>query len=74
MLRIEEKLRGNDYRIPPEELEWTDQNLGKGVQGIVKKAIWQGTTDVAVKVLNNLPEFIDDQELGSFYKEIELLR
>ncbi len=74
LIQIEEKLRGNAYKIPPEELEWTDQNLGKGAQGIVKKAIWQGTTDVAVKLLNNLPEFVDEKELGSFYKEIELLR
>jgi hypothetical protein len=45
-----------------------------GASGIVRKGIWLGTTQVAVKVLNNLPEYLQSDELQSFYAEIELLR
>jgi hypothetical protein len=73
-LEIEEKLRLNSYNIHASDVEWSDQNLGKGGSGVVKKAIWLQTTEVAVKLLNGLPEFIDDKEMTSFYKEIEILR
>jgi hypothetical protein len=82
-LKIEEKLRTN-YRIPAEEIEWKEE-IAKGASGLVKKGkkrhygtdklgVWLGTTEVAVKALNNVVEFIDDKELESFYKEIEILR
>jgi hypothetical protein len=74
VLQIEEKLRLNSYNIPAEELEWSEDKLGKGSSGVVKKALWLGTTEVAVKLLNSLPEFIEDHEISSFYKEIEILR
>jgi hypothetical protein len=48
--------------------------IAKGASGVVKKGLWLKTTEVAVKALNNLPEFTDQQEMLSFYKEIETLR
>lgn len=42
--------------------------------GIVKKGIWLNSVEVAVKSINNIPEFIDEWETNTFYKEIELLR
>jgi hypothetical protein len=39
---------------------------------VVKKGMFL-KTQVAVKVLRNLPEFTDQEELGMFYKEITML-
>ena len=36
--------------------------------------IWLKTTTVAVKALNNVPEFTSEEEIEEFYKEIEILR
>lgn len=78
-VEIEEKLRRNCYDIPSNDLEWivkpdgTDL-LGKGVSGVVRKGKWLKTTEVAIKALNNLPEFTDNEEMIGFYKEIETLR
>ena len=76
-VEIEEKLRREQYDIPSADLEWgsgpTDI-LGKGASGVVKKGRWLKTTDVAIKALNNLPEFTDSRETTSFFKEIEMLR
>ena len=46
----------------------------KGGAGVVKKAIWMNAHDVAVKTLNNHPEFVDEEEMATFYKEIKILR
>jgi serine/threonine protein kinase len=48
-------------------------NRKKGGAGVVKKAIWMKAHEVAVKMLNNSPEFTDDQEQASFLKEIQIL-
>eukprot|EP01119_Soliformovum_irregulare_P025245 TRINITY_DN92_c0_g2_i1.p1 TRINITY_DN92_c0_g2~~TRINITY_DN92_c0_g2_i1.p1 ORF type:complete len:736 (+),score=176.03 TRINITY_DN92_c0_g2_i1:89-2296(+) len=73
-VEIEEKLRRNAYEIGPFDLEWSPGNiLGKGASGVVKKGIWLKTTEVAVKGLNNLPEFTDVEEMQGFYQEIETL-
>lgn len=45
-----------------------------GAAGIVRKGIWLTTTEVALKALNNLPEFITQEELAEFYKELAILR
>jgi hypothetical protein len=76
-IQIEEKLRREQYAIPAQDLEWgtgTADILGKGASGVVKKGRWLKTTDVAIKALNNLPEFTDPREMMSFFKEIEMLR
>lgn len=75
--QIEEKLRREQYDIPANDLEWgvgSSDILGKGASGVVKKGRWLKTTDVAIKALNNLPEFTDEREMISFFKEIEMLR
>jgi hypothetical protein len=74
MFQIEERLKLNSYNISPDEIEWSDERIGHGGSGIVKKALWLQSTEVAVKLLHGLPEFIDDKEMTNFYKEIELLR
>lgn len=40
----------------------------------MRRGLWLKTTEVAVKGLNNLPEFTDEEEMVGFYKEIETLR
>lgn len=69
------KLSSNGLEIPPEQIEWSEKTqefLGKGASGIVRKGTWLKTT-VAIKALNNLPEFTDDEEIRSFYQEIGTL-
>lgn len=39
----------------------------------MKKAIWMKAHEVAVKTLNNVPEFVDEAEMASFFKEIQIL-
>ena len=56
------------YHRKPSNPNWI------GASGIVKRGLWLATTEVAVKALNNLPEFTDQQEISQFYKEIETLR
>lgn len=74
-VEIEQKLRRNKFDIPESDLDWQANDiLGKGASGVVKRGIWQKTTEVAVKALNNLPEFTDNEEMIGFYKEIETLR
>jgi len=75
-LEIEQKLKRNQYEIPAQDLEWSQGSkdvLGKGASGVVKKGRWLKTTEVAIKALNNLPEFTDEEETVGFYKEIETL-
>jgi len=75
-LEIEEKLRKREFAIPASDLEWgggTNSILGKGSSGVVKRGLWLKTTEVAIKALNNLPEFTDESEMFGFYKEIEML-
>jgi len=60
--------------INPNDLEVVEnQNVGKGASGVVKKGIWLKSVDVAIKTLNNLPEFISDEEKDSFFREMKLL-
>lgn len=61
------------YNIPADDLEWGGDEIGKGASGVVTKGKWLRTTDVAIKRLNNLPEFTDQEEMTSFYHEIETL-
>jgi hypothetical protein len=87
-IEIQEKLRNNSYYITPEQIELKDEQIGKGASGFVRKGdmscatsvfltmtgIWLKTTTVAVKALNNVPEFTSEEEIEEFYKEIEILR
>jgi Protein kinase domain/PH domain len=71
--RIEEKLV-ETYNIPPEAIEWEGgDTLGKGASGVVKRGTWLKTQTVAVKLLNNVPEFIDADEFREFFTEIDTL-
>ena len=45
--------------------------MKKGGAGVVKKAIWMKTHEVAVKTLNIHPEFAIEEDMASFYKEIK---
>jgi len=69
----EERLAQIGCELSPDTIEWGTELLGKGAAGVVKKGKWLGTTEVAIKTLNNIPEFLDQEEINSFYKEIELL-
>eukprot|EP01116_Phalansterium_solitarium_P003438 TRINITY_DN14262_c0_g1_i1.p1 TRINITY_DN14262_c0_g1~~TRINITY_DN14262_c0_g1_i1.p1 ORF type:complete len:692 (-),score=238.55 TRINITY_DN14262_c0_g1_i1:205-2280(-) len=72
---IERKLR--QLCIAASELDWAadpnDALIGKGASGWVRRGWWLKTTEVAVKGLNNLPEFIEPDEKAGFYREIEML-
>eukprot|EP01116_Phalansterium_solitarium_P007463 TRINITY_DN2014_c0_g1_i2.p1 TRINITY_DN2014_c0_g1~~TRINITY_DN2014_c0_g1_i2.p1 ORF type:complete len:695 (+),score=192.50 TRINITY_DN2014_c0_g1_i2:195-2279(+) len=70
---IIEDLRKNTYEIPPADLEFTELELGAGASGVVHTGLWLKSTEVAIKALKNLPEFIDRKEMTQFYGEIELL-
>jgi len=71
---IQEELRKTGVQeIPPDALTFDDQVIGSGASGVVKRGTWLKTTEVAVKVLKNIPEFTDKKDLLSFYKEIETL-
>jgi len=73
-VQIEEELKKAGHNISPSELEFENGiELGKGASGVVRKGLWLKSTEVAVKVMKNLPEFIDKEEMTSFYKEIEML-
>lgn len=87
---IQEELRKTGVQeIPPEALTFGQEEIGSGTHqlwkmenslfcvgasGIVKRGTWLKTTEVAVKVLKNIPEFTDKKDLLAFYKEIETLR
>jgi len=73
IVQIEERLRHMEYSINPTDLVLEEKILGKGASGTVKRGTWLGTTTVAVKVLNELPEFTNNEDIGEFYKEIEML-
>eukprot|EP01119_Soliformovum_irregulare_P009740 TRINITY_DN2341_c0_g1_i1.p1 TRINITY_DN2341_c0_g1~~TRINITY_DN2341_c0_g1_i1.p1 ORF type:complete len:506 (+),score=110.78 TRINITY_DN2341_c0_g1_i1:248-1765(+) len=71
---LEERLDARGQAINEKDLQWgTDDEIGRGGQGIVRKGLWLGSLTVAVKILNNLPEFLDEEEIVSFYKEIAVL-
>lgn len=71
---IQEELRKTGVQeIPPEALTFNEEVIGSGASGIVKRGLWLKSTEVAVKVLKNVPEFTDRRDLLSFYKEIETL-
>lgn len=71
---IQEELRKSGVQeIPPDALTFGQEEIGSGASGIVKKGTWLKTTEVAVKVLKNIPEFTDKRDLLAFYKEIETL-
>lgn len=71
---IQEELRKTGVQeIPPEALTFGQEEIGSGASGIVKRGTWLKTTEVAVKVLKNIPEFTDKKDLLAFYKEIETL-
>eukprot|EP01118_Nematostelium_gracile_P015413 TRINITY_DN6173_c0_g1_i2.p1 TRINITY_DN6173_c0_g1~~TRINITY_DN6173_c0_g1_i2.p1 ORF type:complete len:778 (+),score=161.64 TRINITY_DN6173_c0_g1_i2:127-2460(+) len=70
---IIEDLRKAEFQLHPEDLVFVDDVVGQGASGVVRKGKWLGTTEVAVKLLKNLPEFTDSREMTSFYKEIETL-
>jgi len=71
---IQEELRKTGVQeIPPEALTFNEEVIGSGASGVVKRGMWLKTTEVAVKVLKNIPEFTDRKDLLGFYKEIETL-
>lgn len=71
---IQEELRKTGVQeIPPDALTFGQEEIGSGASGVVKRGTWLKTTEVAVKVLKNIPEFTDKKDLLSFYKEIETL-
>jgi hypothetical protein len=76
-LELDKQLRDREYRIPSEQIDFVSHgslDLKRGGSGTVKRGRWLNTTEVAIKMLNNLPEFIDPDEMQSFYKEIRILR
>eukprot|EP01119_Soliformovum_irregulare_P007413 TRINITY_DN19828_c0_g1_i1.p1 TRINITY_DN19828_c0_g1~~TRINITY_DN19828_c0_g1_i1.p1 ORF type:complete len:931 (-),score=271.80 TRINITY_DN19828_c0_g1_i1:37-2829(-) len=74
-VEIEERLsHAGPLYIEASEVEFdASEVIGKGAAGIVRKGVWLGSTEVAIKALNNVPEFTDNQELVQFYKEIVTL-
>jgi len=71
---IQEELRKTGVQeISPEALTFDEEVIGSGASGVVKRGMWLKTTEVAVKVLKNIPEFTDRKDLLGFYKEIETL-
>jgi hypothetical protein len=46
----------------------------KGTSGIVRKGLWLKSTEVAIKALNNTPEFTDASDMKAFLEEVEMLR
>ncbi|PRP82898.1 hypothetical protein PROFUN_06675 [Planoprotostelium fungivorum] len=73
--RIVKSLKNNQFRIPPGDLQLQEEGgeIGSGASGVVKKGVWLKTTDVAVKILKDLPEFLDASESIAFYREMETL-
>ncbi len=72
-LNVEEQMKRNSLYILERDLEWTDDVLGKGAFGVVKRGVWLKTTEVAIKTLNNVPEFTDQIEINQFYNELQTL-
>lgn len=68
-----EKLQNTGCEINPNDLEWSSEVIGKGGSGLVKRGTWLKSVPVAIKTLNNIPEFIEQEEYESFLKEIALL-
>jgi len=73
--QIQDKLEKSGYKLRPEDLEYDNKNdvLGKGGSAVVIKGVWLNTTPVALKTLNNIPEFTDEQEKLSFFNEIVIM-
>ncbi|KAH3763593.1 serine/threonine protein kinase 2, CTR2 [Pelomyxa schiedti] len=74
-VKVEEDLKTQGCEINLPDLEW-DENLpplGKGASGIVRLGLWLHSLPVAIKSLNNLPEFIDDTMRAEIYKELSVL-
>eukprot|EP01117_Protostelium_nocturnum_P002699 TRINITY_DN1353_c0_g1_i1.p1 TRINITY_DN1353_c0_g1~~TRINITY_DN1353_c0_g1_i1.p1 ORF type:complete len:663 (-),score=165.35 TRINITY_DN1353_c0_g1_i1:43-2031(-) len=72
-VEIEEELRSNKFEISPQDLVLADEQIGQGASGVVKRGIWLKTTEVAIKLLKDLPEFLDVSEKVGFYREMETL-
>eukprot|EP01119_Soliformovum_irregulare_P025244 TRINITY_DN92_c0_g1_i1.p1 TRINITY_DN92_c0_g1~~TRINITY_DN92_c0_g1_i1.p1 ORF type:complete len:860 (+),score=217.89 TRINITY_DN92_c0_g1_i1:181-2580(+) len=68
-----EHLKNSNAEIQEKDLEWSSEVVGKGGSGIIKKGMWLKSVPVAIKSLNNLPEFIDELELEGFYREMAIL-
>jgi len=67
-------LKNNQFRIPPNDLLLhEEETIGAGASGVVKRGVWLKTTDVAIKILKNIPEFLDANESIAFYREMETL-
>jgi hypothetical protein len=71
---VETRLSKSGAKLDPNDVDWSaGVTLGKGGSGLVRKGIWLKTVDVAIKTLNNMPDFIDKDEQTQFYKEIQIL-
>jgi len=70
---IECELKEKSCEIDPLSLQWSSDILGRGGSGLIRKGIWLNSVPVALKTLNNLPEFISQEEMKYFFKEIQLL-
>eukprot|EP01116_Phalansterium_solitarium_P021490 TRINITY_DN6697_c0_g1_i3.p1 TRINITY_DN6697_c0_g1~~TRINITY_DN6697_c0_g1_i3.p1 ORF type:complete len:344 (+),score=100.77 TRINITY_DN6697_c0_g1_i3:192-1223(+) len=68
---VESKMK--NYQISADDLEFSEHTIGKGAAGHVRRGVWLRSTEVAIKTLNNLAEFISEDELASFYTEMETL-
>jgi len=71
--RIVRSLKNNQFRIPPGDLTFEGDEIGSGASGVVKRGVWLKTTEVAIKILKDLPEFLDANESIAFYREMETL-
>eukprot|EP01119_Soliformovum_irregulare_P021572 TRINITY_DN720_c0_g1_i3.p1 TRINITY_DN720_c0_g1~~TRINITY_DN720_c0_g1_i3.p1 ORF type:complete len:760 (-),score=164.71 TRINITY_DN720_c0_g1_i3:51-2330(-) len=72
---IQENLRKVDFELAADTLEFdnSDDVIGAGASGVVRKGRWLKSTPVAVKALKNLPELTDTKELTGFFQEIDTL-
>lgn len=71
---VEMRLSKSGVKLDPNDVDWSEgKTLGKGGSGVVRKGIWLKTVEVAIKTLNNMPDFIDKEEQTQFYKEIQIL-
>jgi Protein kinase domain len=70
---IAQALRDTGREIPADQLIVSADRVGRGASGVVLKGMWLGSTPVALKSINNIPEFTEHAELKNFFKEMELL-
>lgn len=72
--KVEHDLKKQGCEIKEADLEWDDNvaPLGKGASGVVRLGTWLKSLPVAVKMLNNVPEFIDAANLQEIYKELSV--